>query len=749
MSTPSVMLKARSHLSAWAAEELRPGVLASGLLAGGLIYLLEVVFAISFTALVYTNELSNYLPLAIGFTLIGDVILVVCVVVFSSYRGASAIEQDVPAAILALTVAAVLGTLPAGTDPATKFATVVMVVVLTTTLTGLFFLLTGYFKWGGLARFLPYPVMGGFLAGTGWLLLTGALGLATDRPLSIELLEGGLVVKWLPALIFGVVLLTANRRWRSPLIVPAIIVGGVILFYLVVGLSNSPIDQLRVDGWLLAEVPAGGAWHFPLNADLLSQVNWSALSGQLVTIAPILLISVVALLLNVNALELISKRDIDLNHELIVAGAGNVLAGLVGGLPGYADITFSTLNLRLTGGRRVTLLITAALLALTVFAGAAFLVAVPKFVLAGVIFYIGLDLLITWTYEAWFKFPRVDFAIILSILAVIALRGFLEGVLVGLVAAIVLFVINYSRTSMIKHALSGVNFRSRVNRSFSQRAVLDAHGAQLYVLELQGFIFFGTANGLYEQIKLRVRDATQPAVQFVVLDFAHVTGLDSTGLLSFEKLLSLVKEKSFTLVLTGLSGRSIQHTLLREQLRRGGFDEETNTLHFFFDLDRGLEWCEDQLIAAAQLEAEEKTLTDYFDHILPVDQMSRIMRYLERREFTAGEYLMRQGEAADDLFFIESGQVTSQIEHPDQQPIRLETMCGGRTVGELGFYLGTPRSAAVIADEASITYRLTRRALERMEQADPPAALAFHRLIVHLLGDRTIHLMRSVQALQR
>ena len=724
-------------------------MLLSSLLAGGLIYILEVVFAISFTALVYTNELASYLPLAIGFTLLGDAVLCAIVGVFSSYRGASAVEQDVPAAILTLTVAAVLGALPASAGPDTKFATVLMVVVLTTTLAGLCFLLMGYFKLGGLARFLPYPVMGGFLAGTGWLLVTGGLGLAVDRSWSVELLHGNVIVQWLPALIFGAVLLFANQRWSNPLIVPGLIVSGVIVFYIMVGLSNTPIDQLRTDGWLLADFPAGSAWRFPLNSEFLGQADWPVIANHLVSLAPILLISVVALLLNVNGLELIGKRDIDLNHELIVAGAGNVLAGLSGGLLGYADISFSTLNGELTGGKRAANLIAAALLGLTVFVGASFLVYIPKVVLAGVIFYIGLSLLFEWTYQAWFKFPRIDFAIILAILAVVALRGFLEGVAVGLVAAIVLFVINYSRTSVIKHTLSGVDFRSRVNRSFSQRAVLEAHGAQLVILELQGFIFFGTANSLYEQIKQRVHDSTQPPARFVILDFAHVTGLDSTGLLSFDKLLSLVEEQAIALVFTGMSGGGVQHISIREQLSKGGFDAKPEVLHFFPDLDRGIEWCEDQIIAAVQLEAEAKSLTDYFSDILPADQMRQIVRYMERREFAAGEYLMQQGDAADDLFFVESGQITSQIENPGQKPIRLETMQGGRTVGELGFYLNTPRSAAVVADEASVTYRLTRHALERMEQVDPQAALALHRLIVHLLSDRTIHLMRSVQALQR
>ena len=201
-------------------------------------------------------------------------------------------------------------------------------------------------------------------------------------------------------------------------------------------------------------------------------------------------------------------------------------------------------------------------------------------ILASVIFYIGLALLFEWTYQAWFKFPRVDFAIIMVILAVIAVRGFVEGVTVGLVTAIVLFVINYSRTSVIKHALSGVDFRSRVNRSPDQRAVLDAQGQQLYILELQGFIFFGTANGLYEQVKKRVLDQTLPQVRFVMLDFSRVTGLDSTGLLTSIRLWSLTKDQSMTLIFTGLTHIGIQHVSIHEQLTRSGFLEQAGVLRF-------------------------------------------------------------------------------------------------------------------------------------------------------------------------
>ncbi len=746
-SNPSLTL--RSHLSAWRVNEFQLDQLARSLLIGGLIYILELVFAISFTALVYTDELASYLPFAVGFTLLGNAVLCSLVAAFSSYRGIYAAEQDVPAAILSLTIAAVLGALPAGTNPDTKFATALIVVALTTLTAGLSFLLLGHFRLGGLVRFLPYPVMGGFLAGTGWLLITGALGLAVDRSWSLELLQANLVVQWLPALIFGMVLLIANNRWRNPLIMPGLVVGGIVLFYMIVRLLNVPIDQLRANGWLLSGSPAGGTWRFPFSSEFLAQTDWSAILGHIDSLLPILILSVVALLLNVSGLELTFKHDIDLNHELLVTGAGNVAAGLVGGLPGYPDISLSTLNTKMTGGKRLAPLVASLLLGLTVFAGAAFLIYIPRVVLAGIIFYIGLSFLFEWTYQAWFKFPRLDFLIIVIILVIIALRGFLEGLVVGLAAAVALFVVNYSRSSVIRHTLSGADFRSRVKRGPDQHAILEAQGEQLYILELQGFIFFGTANTLYEQVKKRLGDMISPPAHFVVLDFARVTGLDSTGLLSFGKLLTLTREQAITLVLTGLPDIGVHPATIRQQLTRGGFIEQPHVLRFFPDLDRGVEWCEDQIITSARLEVEEKELADYFAAVVPAKQLHQIIQYLERQEFAAGEYLMRQGDEAKALFFIESGQVTSQIEYPGQKPIRLETVRGGHTVGEFGFYLGTNRAATVIADEVTVCYRLSHQEMERMEQADPQAALALHHLIVQLLSDRTMRLTRSVQALQR
>jgi CRP-like cAMP-binding protein len=136
---------------------------------------------------------------------------------------------------------------------------------------------------------------------------------------------------------------------------------------------------------------------------------------------------------------------------------------------------------------------------------------------------------------------------------------------------------------------------------------------------------------------------------------------------------------------------------------------------------------------------------------LPGDEcrIEGLMRHLERKDIAAGEYLVRQGDDPEMMYFIESGKVTARLETPGEEPVRLETMGGGRTVGELGFFLGIKRTAAVVADEPSVVYGLSKAMLAQIEKADPEAANTFHRIIVQLLGERTVHLIQAVDALQR
>ncbi len=270
-------------------RDLRPDRLLPSLSAGLVISLLTIIFAASFAALIFSGELAPFLPLGIGCVLVGDAILLALVALFGSHPSLVAIDQDAPAAILTTAIVALLAALPVGAAPEQKFATTLLLIISTTLLTGVFFILIGYFKLGGLIRFLPYPVIGGFLAGTGWLILVGAIGLMADSGLTLALLQPAALLRWVPGLALGLGLTVLLRRVNHPLTIPGVVVIAVAVFYLTLGLTGTSLADARAQGWLLGQFPAAGLWQFPLTPNVLAQVNWPALLAQAPSLVPILL----------------------------------------------------------------------------------------------------------------------------------------------------------------------------------------------------------------------------------------------------------------------------------------------------------------------------------------------------------------------------------------------------------------------------------------------------------------------------
>jgi len=641
--------------------------------------------------------------------------------------------------------AALVGTLSAaGVED--KLTTVLVAIAATTLLTGFFFLALGFFKLGGLVRFVPYPVVGGFLAGTGWLLAQGSFGVMADFPLILPnipaLFQPDQLLLWVPGVLFALLLFFGLRRIKHVLAMPGILIGAIVVFFLALFVTGTSIEEAIHQGLLLGEVSGEAAWQ-PLAPGNLLAANWAAILGQSGNIAITLILSVVSLLLNASALELAIRRDVDLNRELKAAGLANVLSGLGGGMVGYHALSLSTLSYRIGARGRLPGLLAGAICAVMLFVGSALLAYFPVPILGGLLLFLGLDFLVEWVIAAWFKLSRADYAVVLLILVVIGATDFLIGVGVGLVAMIVLFVLNYSRINVVHHALSGAEITSNVERcAYHRRVLTEQLGRHIYVLELQGFIFFGTANALLEQIRARVADTEQPRVRYIVLDFRRVTGLDSSAVISFVKGRQLAEAQGITLVLTHLSEK------IGHQFELGGLSENER-VRIFPDLDHGLEWCEEQLLEIEQVTTLHVPVTlgaQLADSGFEKANTVRLMEFLERVNVEAGEYLIRQGEEADKLYFIELGTVSVYLEIESGERVRLQTLGLGTAVGELGLYLGTTCTASVIADSPVTAYRLTRTALSEMKDKEPELAATFHEFVAYLLSERLAATTRSLEA---
>jgi SulP family sulfate permease len=727
-------------------KELHPNRLVPGLAAGVVAAMLIITVSVAFATLIFSGNLSGYVPNGIGFLLFGAVIFAVLTAVFSSFQAVIANPQDSPAAIMALVAVAVADQMRAAPDK--MFITVVAALTLSTCATGIIFLALGFFKQGNLVRYVPYPVIGGFLAGTGLLLVQGAISVMAEVSVSPSQLDAfthvDTIVKWLPGLIFAVLLLVLLRRYSHFLLVPGMLIGAVAVFYVVLLVSGTSISDAKDAGWLMNAFPKtqSGLWR-PLSPADWGKVDWTVLGGQIGDLAAVTVVSVIALLLNATGLELATEQDADLNRELKAAGLSNVVAGLGGGLVGYHGLGPSALSYRMGARGRLPGFFLALLCAVAILVGGSLLSYFPKTVLGGLLLLLGLDFLVTWLYDAWFKLPLADYLIVVLIMVVINVVGFLEGIGVGIVVAGVLFVLSYSRIGVVKHRLSGAAFRSNVVRPPLHTLLLDEQGDWTCIFKLQGFLFFGTANGLLDRVRARLHEPPPP--HYIVLDFRLVSGLDSSAALSFAKMRQLAAAHHLTLCFCQLTP-SIQAQLSREVFQ----GEDDPICHVFADLDHAAEWCENDTLHTLQssgIVLDLMPLKERLARALTPDRAGILMQYLERQEVDQGYVLMRQGDPPRGLFFVESGQVTVQLERENAAPLRLRKMSAGTIVGEMGMYLNQPASASVIADLPATLYYLSADALQRLTQEHPETASAFHGYMARFLAERLAQTTRTLQAL--
>lgn len=729
---------ATSHLPFWSRWHLSR--VLPCLIVGVVLGILNVTFATSFAVLLFSGPLVEHMAWGIGVILFGAFTVGTVVALTSSYPGMIAAPQEIPVVILALATLSIAGRMAGIADAEAVFYTITTTIAVTSLLTGILFWTLGWFKLGNLVRFIPYPVVGGFLAGSGWLLVHGAMGVMLDTSFSWAqlpvLMQGGVLLKWLPGFLLAVSLLVVSRRCSQPLMMPLLLLLSIGLFYLLLLFTQTSITQASAQGWLLRPFSDKGIWQ-PITLTALQHVHWWVIVEQMGSLVAILIIGGIALLFNASGLELTLRRDIDLNRELQCAGLANILAGFGGAPPGYQTLSDTTLGYNMGVTNRLPGLISAAFCGATLLFGLPLLSHFPKPIAGSLFFFLGLSFLVEWLYDKWFTLPSSDYFLVVLILIVFGTFGFLEGVAAGVLVAMVLFVIKYSRINVIKHTLSGVNRQSNVDRVLQDKQVLDTEGERLYVLTLQGFIFFGTANNLLEQIRQRAHDPSLMPLRFVIFDFRLVSGLDASALHSFNKIQLVADSDHFTLVFVHLS------PLLQRQLGTEG-----NLT--FDDLDHGLEYCEERILAMQPgrlMDPEDARRVQLSTLLQGSGVASRVMPYLEQLQIDQGCYLIRQGDAPKGIYFIESGQMTAQLEQHDGKIIRLRKMGAGTTVGEIGLYVGGPASASVITDWPSTVYFLSAQNLKRMEETEPEIAAAFHKFIAALLGERLADATRALQAL--
>jgi len=713
------------------------------IIAGVIGGIIKIVAAMAFSALIFTGTLAAYLPQGIGIVLFGFLLFAVISTFTASYPVNINTPQDIPIAIIALIATTVMATNGKDWDAETTFQFIFVTIALTSILVGIFFFILGTLKLGKLVRFIPYPVVGGFLAGTGWLIvkfafiMTAGMGLSLDNVVS--LFDQATLLKWFPGLIFGLIMLISSRYTKHYLLIPVLIAIGITSFYAIMFFYGFSYTDLESNGYLLGPFPEGGLFQgLPLK--YLSDFKWSIFLEQLPAIGTMMILNSISVLFNYSGLEIIIKKDLDLDQELKTTGIGNIIAGLGGAPPGHLSLGGTLLSISIGSKSKLTNIVIALLCALTLFFGSEVLSFFPRIILGGLLFNLGLSFLVDWLYSTWSRVPKTDYTIILLIFLVIGTVGFLEGVITGLLMSVVLFVVSYSKVEIIKHELTGKTFHSNVERSESLKKIIDDSGDQTLILPLQGFIFFGSANRLLERIKLHLQSQNEKNLKYLVFDFKQVTGVDSSTINSFNKLRILAELDNFQVLFCNLTPE-----IISQFEAEGLFADSMDLFLKFDDLDHGMEWCEEQIISETTIGSNKQK--EEIDEIkLFEEKFADLLIYFESKDINQNTTLIEQGNDPDGLYFIKSGRVTVELRSSNNK-IRLKSMGTGTIVGEVSLYLKTQATASVISNTACKTYFLSHENFEKLNKETPERAAELHTYIVKLLSDRLAKSNATIQAL--
>lgn len=731
----------------------QPGGTARGDLVGGLTAAL-VLPAIegSYGLLAFAPLGSEHAPL--GF-LLGAFAAAIASIVSLIAGGRGPLLSGSSAA-LAILFASLIGWLIddpyfLGADGHPFLPRVLAFVALGVLLAGLLQIVLGWLKLGGLVRYVPYPVHAGYMNGVAVLMVAAVL------PFMLGLSATQGLPAWrearpLAPLIALVALWVALRppRWTRP--VPP---------YLLALLVATALHHL------LSATPAAGALGALFDAPNFQWPEWQTLApladaarageltdklgALLLFAAAVAMMSSLQTALAGSTIGEMTRRRRDGEREIYAQGVANVAAGLVGALPGAASTTRSKLNLDAGGASGMSRFVFGAGLLLALAVGLRFMNLVPMAAIAGVFCAVAFSLVDDWTRRAtavlWRtlparRMPRLlaqSYAVMLLVAAVTIFVSLALAIALGTLVAMVLFI-----RSNVKHPVRQVvhadRRSSRKVRPAAQAELLREHGRRIALVELDGALFFGTAETADEAIEQLTHGA-----EFIVLDFHRVTEVDASGARVLLLAADLVQRAGRHLLLAGLSARDPRTRTIRDM----DVHDRLADAQFFPDADRALEYAEDRLLAqiapAAQPGAALTLAQTQFGAGLSEDELALLASQMIEREVPRGSAVFRTGEPGDAMFVSLRGQIGIVLPAEDTDASgtptrRMVSYAPGVAFGEIGLLEGRPRSADAIAEEDALVLELPRANYERLAAGQPA-------LVGKLLLNLGLQLAKRVRAL--
>ncbi|MFI4982575.1 MAG: SLC26A/SulP transporter family protein, partial [Nevskiales bacterium] len=454
------------------------------------------------------------------------------------------------------------------------------------------------------------------------------------------------------------------------------------------------------------------------------------------------LISSLDVLLCAKVMEGVTQQRQDHNLGLVRLGVGNLVAASFGGISSAVSLTSSQSNYNSGGRTGYSVLINSLLILAAVLFFSQLIALIPKVVVAAMLFVTAWRLFDRWTVQLLKRIlaagPRnrasllLDLFVIVLVTLVAVFASLVTAVAIGMLVSVFSFLFRMSQ-SVIRRSVRGDVLRSRKTREPRLMQLLATHGHRIVVFELEGAMFFGTAEKLIHQIEKVAKEGASS----VIVDFKRVTDVDSTGARFLIQANDALVKQGKVLLLSSVDENSRLGQFLRDMAVIAALTKS----RVFVDNDQALEWAEDHLILAelGDIELGAEFPFNQLDIFAGLDgaELEVIKGKLSRRTYAKGETVFREGDAGQQLYVIAKGEASVRIRPPgSQRDIRLVTFAAGTVFGEVALLDTEVRSASVQADEDLVCYVLEHDVFQQLANSHPAIAVTLLRNLGRELSNR-------------
>jgi sulfate permease, SulP family len=624
---------------------------------------------------------------------------------------------------------------------------------------GLLQLAFGLAGLGRLIKYMPYPVVSGYLSGVGLIIIGSQIPKFLGTPDATTLWQSVSRPElwhwqgWVVGAVTALVMLLAPRVTK---LVPAAILAllaGVATYF---GLSLADSNLLQFTGNALVVGPlggGGGSGHGLVDGFLgrwhgMGQLNFEQAKGLIMPALTLAVLLSIDTLKTCVVLDALTHSRHNSNRELIGQGLGNLASGIIGGMPGAGTMGATLVNMSSGAQSRLSGVFEGILTLATFLVLGKLIAWVPIAALAAILIVIGVRMIDRTSLHFLKSRSTVfDFVVIAAVIGVALTVSLIAASGTGIVLAILLFIREQIGGSIVRRKSYGNQTFSKQIRLHEEMRILEQRGDQAVIFELQGSLFFGTADQLYSALEPELKTRT-----YVILDMRRVQSVDVTAAHTLEQIESMLTERHGFLIFSRLPHAMPTGKDMQKYFDQVGLVHAESKVKIFSDLDEAVEWVEDRIIEQAALHREDETLLELHGMELfkgrKEETLAALEACMEKRSVKAGGRICAAGETGDELFLVRRGAVRIMLPLNDRQAIHLGTFNRGNFFGEMAFLDGAPRSADAIAFTDVDLFVLRRKNFDKLADDHKKVAIQLLEGLASILSSRMRYANAEMRALE-